>query len=254
MKECRSCGNYYSGDYCDKCGYGKKTGVSKASKKYRKGKKPERFQTAEDKKLYAKWDKEERLENAARTKDQSANKNFLIAVVLVAVIVVFIALFQSGAIFSNTREEVVKQYFEAVRTGDFDSFVKCFPKEIKNDYKADLAASDLDKSAYMQALYGDFADTYGAGYTIKVEFGGETALDPDDYDMTLYREQYGHAPSLSEVYEMVVNATFSGHNATETAKLYMYVAKTGGYWRIFGISEDLGTMTEEDMLAAEAMS
>ncbi|MBR1863130.1 MAG: hypothetical protein IJ806_03460 [Ruminococcus sp.] len=247
-KICKSCGNYYSGEYCDKCGYGKKVGISKAAKKYRRSRKPERFRTEEDKKLYAKWEREERRENAGRTADPGANRNFLITILLVAVGVVFVALYRSGAIFSNTRTELVEGYFTSIEKGDFKGFVKSFPKEIKYDYERDMKDSGLGEAEYMQALYKDFEDKYGAGYTITVEFGNETELGAEDYDMSDYKAMYGTAPSLKEVYEMVVNITFSGHKGSEQAKLYMYVGKTGGYWRIFGISEDVGTMTGEEIL------
>ena len=53
-KTCKSCGHYYSGEYCDKCGYGKPAKVAESVKKYRKAarKKPLRMQTEEDKKLF----------------------------------------------------------------------------------------------------------------------------------------------------------------------------------------------------------
>ncbi len=250
-KQCKSCGNYYSGDYCDKCGYGKKNVPSKIPAKYKKATKPERFRTEEDKKLYAKWEKEKLEEKAsAKAKNPNANKAFLGAVAVVAVLIIFIALYQSGAIFSNTRTEVVEQYFKSIQTGDFDSFVKCFPKEIKSEYEADRETSKLSKDDYMDALYADFKEEYGEDYTITVDFGSETQLDPEEYDMSGYKTAHGSAPSISEVYEMVVNITFEGSKKTDEAKLYMYVAKTSGYWRVFGLTEDVGIMTEEDAQSA----
>lgn len=246
-KICKSCGNYYSGDYCDKCGYGKPAGVSKAAKKYRDAarRKPERMQTAEDKKLLAQWAKEERSEKVEKREDPKARLHFLIVVAIAAVTVIVLALYRSGAIFSNTREEVVEQYFASIREGDFDKFVKCFPKEIKRDYEDDRAASGLSKNDYMKALYQDLAEDYGEGYSINIKLGNETQLNADDYDMSGYKAQYGSAPRLSEVYEMVVNADFRGVKGSAQAKLYLYVGKTGGYWRIFGMTEDVGSVNDD---------
>ena len=246
-KICKSCGSYYSGDWCDKCGYGKPAGVSESVKKYRKAakRKPERMQTAEDKKLYAKWAKEEREEAVEKRQDPKAQQHFLIVVVLAAVIVLFIALYRSGKIFSNTREEVVGQYFDSIRDGDFDKFVKCFPKEIKRDYESDMMDSGLSEDDYMKALYQDLADQYGEGYSINIKLGNETQLNADDYDMSGYKAQYGSAPKLSEVYEMVVNVSFRGSKGSDEAKLYLYVGKTGGYWRIFGMTEDVGSLNAD---------
>ncbi|MBQ8966295.1 hypothetical protein [Ruminococcus sp.] len=246
-KVCKSCGHYYSGDYCDKCGYGKPEKVSAAAKKYRRAakRKPERMQTEEDKKLYAKWAKEEKAEAAERRKDPKARQHFLIVVALATAIVVFIALYQSGAIFSNTREEVVEQYFNSISHGDFDKFVHCLPKEIKRDYESDRLDSGLSKEEYMKALYQDFTDKYGAGYSIIITYGNENQLDTADYNMEGYKAQYGTAPNLREVYEMVVNVEFRGTKATEQAKLYLYLGRTSGYWKIYGMTEDVGTQNED---------
>lgn len=246
-KICKSCGNYYSGEYCDKCGYGKPMGIPESVKKYRKAakRKPERMQTSEDKKLYAKWAKEERSEEIEKKQDPKARQHFLIVVIIAAVIVVFLALYRSGAIFSNTKEEVVEQYFNAIARADYDKFVKCFPTEIKRDYDSDRLDSGLSKEDYMKALYQDFTDSYGEGYSIHLEYGNVTELETDDYDMEGYREQYGSAPRLNEVCEMVVNVEFRGLKGSEEAKLYIYVGRTGGYWHIFGMTEDIGTQNED---------
>ena len=52
-KLCKSCGNYYEGDHCDKCGYGDPNLKTHAADKYKKPTKPKRFRTEEEKGLYA---------------------------------------------------------------------------------------------------------------------------------------------------------------------------------------------------------
>lgn len=240
-KECKSCGNFYKGDYCDKCGYGKKV-VSKSAAKYKKATKPERFRTAEDSKLYAEWDKEREQQ---RKSDPNRNKKFLVLVLIVFVAMVLFVLYQSGAIFSNTRNEVIEQYFNAVQTKDYDKFVKCHAKEIRNEYESDRKSMGLSKSEAMEYLYADLDELYGEGFTINVEFGRETQLDKDEYDLTEYKEQYGTTPSISDAYEMYVTVTFSGSKAEDTVNLYIYVVKTSGYWRIIGMSEDNGIVNED---------
>ena len=59
-KLCKSCGNYYEGDHCDKCGYGDPNLKTHAADKYKKPTKPERFRTEEEKELYAEWEKEKK--------------------------------------------------------------------------------------------------------------------------------------------------------------------------------------------------
>ena len=238
-KECKSCGNYYEGDYCDKCGYGKKPTSSKAAKKYKKATKPERFQTPEEKALYQKWAQEGKK---PPKRDPNAGIKTLIIVAIVVIGGIFGVLYSTGAIFSSSKTEVITNYFNSITEGDFDKFVKCYPSQIKNDYEDDRSSAGLSKSDYMQKLYGDFKETYGDDYKIDVEFGRETKLDAEDYDMTEYKEQYGSAPTISEAYEIVVNVTFKGSVSTEDAKLYINVAKTSGSWKIFNITEDNGIL------------
>lgn len=241
-KECKSCGNYYKGDYCDKCGYGKKVTSSKSAVKYKKATKPERFRTAEDNKLYAQWDKER---EDRRKSDPNRNKKFLLLVLIVFIAMVFFVLYKSGIIFSNTRTEVIEQYFNAIQNKDYDKFLECHSKEIKNEYETDRKSMGISKDDAMQFLYGDLDEEYGKGFTIDVDFGRETQLNKEDYDLTEYKEQYGTTPSISNAYEMYVTVTFSGPNATETANLYIYTVKTSGYWRIIGMTEDNGIVNED---------
>lgn len=254
-KLCKSCGNYYDGDFCDKCGYGKKATASKAAAKYKKATKPQRFQTEEEKALYAKWEKEKQKEknkkkqakvkNKAKGKKHSkANVIILAAVAVFAGVLIFVALYQSGVIFSNTRTQLVEDYFQAVQNSDYEKFIKCFPKEIKKDYEADKEQSGLSDREYLDVLYGDFKETYGSDYTIEIEFGKETQLSSSEYDLSDYREQYGSVPNLSEVYEMVVNVKFKGSLDEEEAKLYIDVGKCSGKWRIFNISQDVGIVND----------
>ena len=242
-KICKSCGHYYSGEYCDKCGYGKPAGVARSAKKYRKAakRKPERMQTEEDKKLYAKWAKEEKAEQPERTQDPKARLHFLIVVIIAALIVVGYALYSSGSFVQDNRDEVVRQYFQAIQTSDYDKFVKCFPKEIKQDYDSDRAESGLGKKEYMQALYEYFSDRYGEGYSIGVEFGGESKLASGEYDLS----EFENAPKLKEVYEMVVNVEFRGTKDTSKSILYLYLGKTSTGWKIFGMEEDVGSINAD---------
>ena len=42
-----------------------------------------------------------------------------------------------------------------------------------------------------------------------------------------------------------MNADFRGLKGNDQAKLYLYVGKAGGYWRIFGMTEDVGSVNED---------
>lgn len=97
------------------------------------------------------------------------------AVVVIGVIVA--VLYKSGVIFSSTKTEVIEKYFKSIQTSDFDSFVECFPKEMKNEYEQQRTEGGYGKEQVMkEVLYGDFIDSYGSDYTIDVSFGRETKL------------------------------------------------------------------------------
>lgn len=233
-RECKSCGRYFNGDKCDNCGWEPKSGTIIMNE----GSTEERAESLQS-------HSEDIV--SERHSDPNAGKNFLLTVAAAAVVLVVFALWKSGAIFSNTREEVVTQYFKAISEGDYDSFVKCFPKEIKADYEHDRVESGLDKKAYMQGLYGDMYSAYGSKFTIKAIITSEEKLDKSEYDMTAYTEQYGTSPELDEVYEVVTDVEFSGELSSDKALLCLYVAHSGGRWRIFGMTEDMGLMNEENV-------
>lgn len=77
-KVCKSCGNFYKGDFCDKCGYGKEGTKSKVLEKYKKAtpKKPVRFMTEEEIKAAGKGKKV--VEQ--KTVDPNGRRNLLIAI------------------------------------------------------------------------------------------------------------------------------------------------------------------------------
>ena len=129
---------------------------------------------------------------------------------------------------------------------DFDSFVECFPKEMKNEYEQQRTEGGYGKEQVMkEVLYGDFIESYGSDYTIDVSFGRETKLKESEYDLSEYKSFYGSAPNVSEAYEIVTNVTFKGSKGSEDAKLYIYVGKCSGKWCIFNITQDNGIVDED---------
>ena len=241
--ECKSCGAYYKGKVCPKCGYGGEAKASKAAAKYKKATKPERFRTAEDHKLYAQWEAEKK---EGRVRDPDANKKFLAVLAIVVVIVVFLALWQSGAIFSNDKNEVIANYFNSIQNGDYDTYLKCFPKEMRLSIEQDRDQAGLSKKEYMLELYDGLAVDLelGSSFTVGFELGKETPLDKGEYDMSGYEQAYGKRPAFDEVLEQVVDVDFIGTDRTQEARLYLYMGKSWGYWHIYGMDEDVGSLTE----------
>jgi uncharacterized membrane protein YvbJ len=115
-KLCKSCGNYYEGDHCDKCGYGDPNLKTHAADKYKKPTKPERFRTEEEKELYAQWEKEKKEDTEIkRHYDPNAGKKTLAIVAVVVIGVIVAVLYKSGVIFSSTKTEVIENSISSVR-------------------------------------------------------------------------------------------------------------------------------------------
>lgn len=247
-KICKSCGSYYKGSWCDKCGYGKPDSKSKELERFKKAtpKKPVRFMTEEEKAAVKTAPKEK----TARPKaDPNARHNLLIVVLLVTVGVVVYVLISRGVLFSNKKEDVISQYFTALDNNDFDKFVDTLPKEIKNAYEDEREKENLSGEDYMRRFKEPLETVYGSGLSLKFTLGSEEKLDkekePEVFDMTAFKERYGSAPSVSEAYIVYVDVTYSGTLLTETVRYNCYIAKTGWKWKILNMEFDPGILAPE---------
>lgn len=248
-KICKSCGSYYKGSWCEKCGYGKPDSEkSKSLEKFKKStpKKPVRFMTEEEKAAVKVTPKEK---TAQRRADPNARRNLLIVVaVLTAGIVVFV-LIQRGVLFSNKKEDVISQYFTALRENDFDKFVDTLPKEIKNEYEEEKDKNGFSGEEYMRTFKQPLEEVYGTGFTLSFSLGREEQLDrskePELFDFTAYKEHYGSAPTVSEAYIVYVDVTYAGSLLTETVRYNCYVGKTGWKWKILNVEYDPGIISAE---------
>ncbi|MBR6872767.1 MAG: hypothetical protein IKN17_04565 [Ruminococcus sp.] len=248
-KICKSCGSYYKGSYCEKCGYGKEDTSSKVLEKYKKAtpKKPVRFMTEEEKSA-AKTKKAEKP--MTRRVDPNARRNLLIAAAVVTVGVIIYVLISRGILFSNKKEDVIEQYFKALDSGDFDEFTDTLPGEIKEVYNKERSELGLSGEDYMKRFKEPLAEVYGSGFKISLEIGREEKLDRENdsevFDLKAYNEHYGSAPTVSEVYIVYCSVTYSGSLGSDTVEYECYIAKTGWKWKIFNMEFNPGTVTAED--------
>lgn len=236
-KLCRSCGEYYDGEYCEKCGYGDPNIKTKAANKYKKPTKPEKYRTDEEKELYAKWEKERRGDKVKAKRDPKAGLKTLIIVAIVAIAMVVLIFFKSGIIFKVNKTDVIEKYFKAIYTCNFDDFTQCQPDQVKKDYENDLKESGLSKDSYLKELYKDFREDYGDDYKINLKYGKQEKLDKSEYNMSAFKKQYGSVPNISEVWEIAVTVEFSGSKKTDTMNMYVRIAKCSGEWKILSLGE-----------------
>ena len=247
-KICKSCGSYYKGSYCEKCGYGKPETKSKVLEKYKKAtpKKPVRFMTEEEKAAVKLSAKEKPMQRRA---DPNARRNLLIAVAVITVGVVIFVLISRGVLFSNKKEDVISQYFTALDNNDFDKFTDTLPKEIKNVYEEEREKMGLSGEDYIRQFKQPLEEVYGSGLSISFTLGREEKLDKETdsevFDLTAYKKRYGSAPSVSEIYVVYVEVTYSGSISKETVEYQCYIAKTGWKWKIFNMEFDPGILKPE---------
>ncbi len=242
-KVCKSCGNYYEGDYCNHCGYGNKDIKTKAAEKYKKTTKPVRFMTEEEKTQYYDRQREKLSEKAAKAKNPKSNKNLLIFIAVAAVAIIVAGLISSGVISFGDKNDVIEDYFEAINQRDFDDYLKCFPSEIKTELKKDREEANCSKEEYMDKLISVYSDDCGENISVSVAFGKTSKLE--NYSIDSYKEAYGSAPNISEAYVISLTETFKGTKGTKDEQCYCYVGKVKGKWKIFNFEYITGTITPD---------
>lgn len=242
-KTCKSCGAFYSGDYCDKCGYGKPEVKSKSLEKLKKQarRKPDRFMTPEEKKkVYAaeRREREQKRQGGARAAaDPNGRRNLLIAVAVITAIVVLYALISNGVILKRDKNDVIKQYFRALDENDFDKFTASVAPEIEDIYNKEREELGLGKEEYMRTFKQGLEEYYGQGLSISVSIGREEELDQADFDEMLegYKAAYNADPKLKEAYVVYCEVTYSGSERTETVQYEVYAARKGWKWRLYNV-------------------
>lgn len=211
--------------------------------------------TEEEKKLYAKWERQkikdkQRAQSKKRRKkgkngrspEENQKLKFIAVAGTVAVIMLLFVLYRSGVIFSNTREEVIKNYFSSLSNLDYDKHLKCLPSKLRREREKDRKASGLGKKEYMAELNSGFTELFGEGYTYELSIGNQTKLSEEDFTDS------SADMSFSEYYEVVVSVRFRGTKTADledgvyTSVLYFYMGRKGGYWYVIGVDEDVGTL------------
>lgn len=241
---CKSCGKDYKGEFCPHCGYGDPNLKTHAADKY-KTKTPRRYMTPEQK---AEYDEALRQKELARKKGEKVRDpkqtRLLIIVAAAVAIIILGTLFGSGALGINEKNtDVIEKYFNAINDRDFDRYIDCYPKEIKQSLKDDLDETGYSKEKYMEAYCADFAAEYGDDF--KINYSVLKTEEMSEYDMSDYKAAYGSVPELNEVYNVVMELKFEGSGGSDSFRMNCYVARVGRHWKMFGLVYDPGTITTD---------
>lgn len=224
-KICKSCGEYYDGEYCTKCGYGNKSTKAMSVEKYKKSANKRRDEKSS---IY------DKKKSQAAVK-KNTNKNILIFVIIIAIGVIVAGLISSGVFSKEEKSDVVKNYFEAINQRDFDKYLKCFPSEMQDDYESDLEETKLSKEEYMDKFMSDFENVYGKGCSVNAVCGKEKKLK--NYSMDEYKKTYGTVPKISDAYVISVDVKINGTQKSDETHMECYVGKVGMKWKLFNIEQ-----------------
>lgn len=247
-KICKSCGAEYKGDYCDKCGYGRKDVSSKALEKMkREGQKPVRFMTPEEKEAYyAELKAKNSGKKGKKKKAKKISGSKLIVVLLVAAAVILIGLIATGTITLGSKTRVIEQYFQAIEERDYNKFVTAQHSTLRDGYDADVAELGTTKDKYMQDYFcQDLIGRYGEDFRIKTEI----LSDPVKLD-DKQKAEAALASTVTDIkdpYKVDIKTTISGSITSEEAELTVYISKQSGRWKIFYIEATPIPYTEAEM-------
>lgn len=243
-KICKSCGKYYDGDFCDKCGYGNKNLKVKAADKYKKRKKPVRFMTEEEKQEYYKQRGIQRPKKSpGQRKKSNKNKNVLIFLILIATAVIVAGLVSSGVISFADKEDVIVDYFDAINEKDFDKYIGCLPAEAKKAHKQDREDMNWTKKQYMEKIAERFEENVGKDLNVTVKLGRSKKIE--NYNTDNYKALYGSAPSVSEVYKISATLTIKGSDGKMEVHSDIYMGKISGRWKVLEFQQIPGTIPAE---------
>lgn len=239
-KICKSCGEYYDGDFCDKCGYGNKDLKTKAADKYKKTTKPVRFMTEDEKKEYY---SQKGVKKPKTPKKRKSNINLLIFLLIIAAAVITTGLFTSGVISFADKEDVIIDYFDAINEKDFDKYVGCLPSEAKKAYKQDREDMGWTKTEYMEKIAQRFEENVGKDLKISVELGRSQKIS--DYNTAVFKQTYGSAPKISETYRVSATLKLKGSDSEMEVHSDIYMGKINGSWRVLEFQQVPGTISAD---------
>ncbi len=224
-KYCKSCGEEYTGSYCNKCGYGKPAERSKTFDKYKSNRQL----------------KEEKLKKATESGKNPNTKGRVAVLILMVVLVVALviwALIKADIIGTGDKTEPIKEYFEAIAENDYDKYVSTMPDAIADTYDEYIKAYSLSKDSFVKESYSDYYELFGDCFTVsvncgdEVELGGADIMDAED----AFKRNFGEEVTFKKAYKVYTEVVFTG-DTTKTYYYDVYVAKLGFSWYIINIDD-----------------
>lgn len=209
----------YEGDICPECG----TPAVNAKKN--------KSDIAADKFLTDEQRAAAKSKSQANAKDK---KTLIFLLILIAFGVIFI-FYRNGFIGGGSYKEPIEQYFKAIVTRDFDSYIGAMPPKMQEDYISERNEMSLSGYDYLDKLYSDIFTQFGDNVEVELEFFGKSRPD-EEYIRSFersYQQAYGETINTKTVYGVSVIAHFRGDSGADL-ELECFVLRQGGKWYVVG--------------------
>lgn len=217
-RNCPNCGERYEGSVCPKCG-------APAAAKKAKSDASDKFLTDE-----------QRAKSAQRAKELQKDRNALLVILVIAAAIAVFIFYKNGLFGGGSYKTPIVKYFDAICQRDFNGYIEVMTYNMGQDYVSEREELGYSEYEYLDKLYADLFEQFGADMTASVEFLGRKRPDEELLRSfkTAYLSDYGVNISTDAVYNVSVNVTFSGSTAEAVVPLDCFVMRLEGKWYIVG--------------------
>ena len=157
--------------------------------------------------------------------------------VLVMMLVVLLSCVGCGADKDKKGKEekppyevVLDNYFNGIVEGDYDKYIKVFPKFMPS-------YDDIDED-FMEDMVDEFEDEYGANLKVSYEIKNKEEINEEDLENVekYISYRYDEDVEITGGYELKVTATIKGEDDEDTNSQKMYIYNIDGNWNYLSLS------------------
>lgn len=185
-----------------------------------------------------------------------SDKKFL-GIVLGAVAAIIVLIIVLTCFVGGGKQKAVQNHFEAMISGDWDTYYDCFPDEYwekfeenlkeeydeakENDYDLDSYPKDLDAyrekwEEQIETVIELAEEKYGEDISISVVITDEDEVDEDDFKEIRdnLKESWGvNKKDITDAVEVEVEATIEGDDDEDSNDENYILVKVNGDWYVY---------------------
>lgn len=169
-------------------------------------------------------------------KERKSQRNMLVFLCILGALFILFILYRNGNIGSRAYLEPIERYFTAICDRDFDTYVSVMTPEVALDTIEERETLGYEKEQYIELLFADYFDEFGADMTVTFEWGTITVPDEELIDAFIrsYVDIYGAEPNAAAFKQVSALATFSGSTSTATIELECFLMRDTLTWYMVG--------------------